>query len=275
MRRLILLLSCCLLLPACASDRVPLAYRNEPGRRLEHRLTLSADITRTLQGRTVNQQVVATFLAAQEILSPLPDGGAEATVSLAPESLVVDGRQVEAGPDQEFDVLLAPDGRVVEITGGVQTDVALGPVGIERLLPRLRPVLPGRPVRPGDSWSSQTEFADESGEFSLSASSRLRQLGLVSGHRSALVRTTYESPVDRQETFQNAVARMEGTDVGAQEAWFALDGFLVRAVGDSVGSYLVTFTSPGGEVGLAPVEAGLVVRLHTEMNLVSEGPAGG
>ena len=274
MRRLIVPLTLCLLLLACASDRVPLSYRNEPGRRLEHRLTLSADITRTLQGRTVNQQVVATFRAAQEIIAPLPGGGAEATVSLSPESLTVDGRTVEAGPDQEFDVELAPDGSVVEITGGVQPDEALGPVGIERLLPRLRPVLPGRPVRPGDTWSSQTEFKDESGEFSLTASSRLRQLGLVSGHRSALVRTTYESPVNRREVFQNAVARMEGTDVGAQEAWFALDGFLVRAIGDSVGSYRVTFTSPGGEVGLAPVEAGLVVRLHTEMNLLSEGSAG-
>jgi hypothetical protein len=94
---------------------------------------------------------------------------------------------------------------------------------------------------------------------------------VVDGHRSALVRTTYESPVDREEVFQNAVARMEGTDVGAQEAWFALNGFLVRASGDSVGSYRVTFTAPGGEVGLSPVEAGLVVRLHTEMHLLPAG----
>jgi hypothetical protein len=252
---------------------VPLEYRNETGRRLEHRLVLRANITRTLQGQTLHQQVVATFRATQEVLAPLPGGGAEAVVSLLPESLEVDGRQVEPGPDQEFDVELAPDGRVVEISGGSETEEALGPVGIERLLPRLRPVLPGRPVRPGDSWSSDTEFVDESGEFSLTASSRLRQLGLVSGHRSALVRTTYESPVDRQEVFQNAVASMEGTDVGAQEAWFALDGFLLEATGDSVGSYRVTFTPPGGEVGLAPVEAGLVVRLHTEMRLLSEGSA--
>jgi hypothetical protein len=87
------------------------------------------------------------------------------------------------------------------------------------------------------------------------------------------VRTTYESPVDRQEVFQNAVAHMEGTDVGAQEAWFALEGFLVRATGDSVGSYRVTFTAPGGVTGLSPVEAGLVVRLHTEMRLLSAGSA--
>jgi hypothetical protein len=274
-RRLIVPLTFCLLLAACASDRVPLAYRNEPGRKLVHLLELRADITRSLQGRTQQQRVVATFRAAQEVIAPLPEGGAEAAVSLIPESLVIDGRQVEPGPDQEFDVELGPDGRVVEITGGGPAEEALGAVGIERLLPRLRPVLPGRPVRPGDSWSSETEFVDESGEFSLTASSRLRQLGLVSGHRSALVRTTYESPVDRREVFQNAVARMEGSDVGAQQAWFALDGFLVQSTGDSVGSYRVTFTSPGGEVGLAPVEAGLVVRLHTEMRLLSEGTAEG
>ena len=257
----------CLLLSACASDRVPLEYGNEPGRRLEHRLTLRADITRTLQGRTLDQSVLATFRASQEVREPGP--ATEATVTLQPESLVVDGRNVEPGPEQEFGVELAPDGRVVAITGGDGEQGALGEVGIERLLPRLRPVLPGRPVRPGDTWRSTTEFSDDTGTFSLFATSRLRQLGVVDGHRSALVRTTYESPVDRAEAFQNATARMRGVDIGAQEAWFALDGFLVRATGDSVGSYRVTFTPPGGEVGLAPVEAGLVVRLHTEMELLS------
>lgn len=271
MRRLIVPLTGCLLFSACTSDRIPLEYRIEPGRRLEHRLILRADITRSLQGQTIRQEVVATFRASQEVLARLPGGGADATVSLIPESLEVDGRAVDPGPDQEFGVELAADGRVVAITGGDQTDEALGPVGIERLLPRLRPVLPGHPVRPGDAWSSETEFVDESGAFSLTASSRLRQLGLVDGQRSALVRTTYESPVDREEVFQNAIARMKGTDVGAQEAWFSLDGFLVRSTGDSVGSYRVTFTPPGGEVGLSPVEAGLVVRLHAEMQLLSEG----
>jgi hypothetical protein len=272
-RRLLVPLTLCLLASGCASDRVELDYRIEQGRRLEHRLILRADITRSLQGQTVDQKVVATFRAAQEVLSPLADGGAEATVALTPESLTVDGRQVDPGPDQEFGVELAADGRVVAITGGEEPGPALGAVGIERLLPRLRPVLPGRPVSPGDSWSSDTEFADDSGAFSLRTSSRLGQLGMVDGYRSALVRTTYESPVDREEVFQNAVARMQGVDVGAQEAWFALDGFLVQSTGDSVGSYRVLFTAPGGETGLSPVEAGLVVRLHTEMRLLSVGSA--
>jgi hypothetical protein len=268
-RRLAVPLNLCLLLLACSSDRVALDYSNEPGRRLEHRLVLRADITRSLQGRTLQQKVVATFRAVQEVAQPRAASGGEVTVSLVPESLEVDGRRVEPGPDQEFGVKLAPDGRVVAITGGPEGAEPLGEVGIERLLPRLRPVLPNHPVRPGDTWRSTTELSDETGTFSLFATSRLRQLGVVDGHRSALVRTTYESPVDRAEAFQNATARMKGVDIGAQEAWFALDGFLVRAEGDSVGSYRVIFTPPGGEVGLAPVEAGLVVRLHTEMRLLS------
>ena len=259
---------------ACASDRVPLSYRLEAGRRLEHRLRLEAQITRTLQGSTLEQEVLATFRATQQITSPPTEEGAQATFSLVPESLRVDGRPVDPGPDQEFVVQLAADGRVVSITEeGSQPTPGLGPVGIERLLPRLRPVLPGDPVRPGDTWRSDTQFVDETGRFSLQARSRLTQLGVVDGREAALVRTTYESPVDRQEVFANAVADMRGTDVGAQRAWFALDGYLIEAVGDSVGSYRVTFTPPGGEeLQLTPVRASLIVRLHSELRLLSAGP---
>lgn len=246
-----------------------LAYRLETGTRLEHRLVLRAEITRTLQGETREQDVVAAFRATQEVTAPMEDGGAEAIVSLTPESLEVDGRPVEVGPGQEFVVELGADGRVVAVQGAGGDPEALQPVGLERLLPRLRPVLPGTPVAPGDTWRSQTEFTDENGRFSLTTTSRLAQLGITDGRESALVRTTYESPVDRRETFANAVADVAGTDVGAQEAWFSLDGYLVRATSDSVGSYRVTFRPPGGEVGLAPVEGSLVVRLHTEMELLS------
>jgi hypothetical protein len=132
-------------------------------------------------------------------------------------------------------------------------------------------VLPGRPVAPGDDWHSRTEFTDEQGRFSLTTRSRLTQLGRVEGRDSALVRTSYESPVDRQEVFANAVADVEGEDVGAQEAWFSLEGFLVQASGDSVGTYRVTFMPPEGEEGVAPVHGALVVRLHTDMQLLSAG----
>ena len=243
---------------------------------MEHRLTLEAEITRTLQGQTRQQRVVATFRAAQEVTAPLSEGGTDATFSLTPESLRVDGRPVDPGPDQEFVVQLAPDGRVIGISEvGTQAGEALGPVGIERLLPRLRPVLPGQPVRPGDGWRSDTEFVDETGRFSLQASSRLMQLGEVRGHDAALVRTTYESPVDRQEVFANAVADLEGTDVGAQRAWFALDGFLIEATGDSVGSYDVAFTPAEQDVEVVPVQASLVVRLHSELRLLSADPSAG
>lgn len=270
MRRAALLFLPIALLPSCGSDRVPLSYSLEPGLRLEHRLTLRADVTRTLSGETREQRVEASFRATQDLLGPLEGGGVEAAISLVPEGLEVDGRPVDIGPAQEFTVRLGPDGRVVavEVAAGEETEV-LEPVAIERLLPRLRPVLPGRPVAPGDSWRSDTDFTDEQGRFSLTTRSRLTQLGVVGGREAALVRTTYESPVDRQEVFANAVADVRGSDVGAQEAWFALEGYLLRAVGDSVGTYRVTFTPPTEEEELAPVRGALTVRLHLEMQLLS------
>jgi hypothetical protein len=260
------------LLGSCVEGRVPLAYRIEPGRRLEHRLVLTADITRTLAGDRLDQRVVAAFRAVQEILPPVEEEGGQAAVSLVPESLEVDGRPVEAGAAQQFTVGLGPDGRVVSVEeAAADPGEPLQPVGLERLLPRLRPVLPGRPVAPGEAWHSRTRFQDEQGLFSVDATSRLAQLGVTAGYEAALVRTTYRSPVDREETFANAVADIVGEDVGAQEAWFALDGFLVRSSSDSVGTYDVTFRPPGEEQGLAPVAGSLVVRLHTEMELVSAG----
>jgi hypothetical protein len=259
------------LLASCAEGSVPLSYQVEPGRRLEHRLVLTADITRTLAGDRQDQTVVAAFRAVQETLPPAEVGASQATVSLVPESLEVDGRAVEAGPPQVFTVTLGKDGRVVAVEESAAAGEPLQPVGLERLLPRLRPVLPGRPVSPGEAWRSRTRFQDEQGRFSVDATSRLAQLGVTQGFESALVRTTYRSPVAREETFANAVADIVGRDVGAQEAWFALDGFLVRSSTDSVGTYQVTFRPPGGEPGVAPVAGSLVVRLHTEMELVSAG----
>ncbi len=270
MRRLpACLLASLLLLVACTDDRVELSYQLEPGRQLQYQLRLQAQIIRTIGGVRRTEDVEASFLSTQTIGASLATEGAEATVTLVPESLTVDGRPVDVGAPQEFAVTLGADGRVLTIQeSGAAAAEALDPLGIERLLPRLRPVLPGTPVSTGQTWSSDTVLDDESGTFSLSSRSRLTQLGLNGGQESALVRTTYVSPVDRQEEFANAVAAMEGEDIGAQEAWFALDGFLISATGDSVGTYDVTFTPPGGEAGLGPVQGSLVVRLHTEMLLL-------
>lgn len=258
-----------LLLPACRGDRVPLSYGLEVGRRLEYRLDLRADITRTLSDSTRRESVRAEFRATQEIQEALPGGGVRAQMTLAPTSLEVDERVADPGPAQGFTVELAADGRVVAIerTEG-EAGEALQPVGLERLLPRLRPVLPGRTVATGETWHSETEFTDDEGRFTLATSSRLDRLGIVAGERAALVRTTYVSPVSRTDELANAVADLDGRDVGVQRAWFALDGFLIRATGDSVGRYAITFRPPPGRPQTAPVEGSLVVRLHTEMELV-------
>lgn len=263
------LLLAILLVAACADERIYLSYRLEEGRRLLYSLVIEAEMTRTLGGETRRQQVEAAFRAGQEVVERLDDGTVRARMTLDPISLEVDGVSQTVGPGHEFLVTLGPDGRVrqVERARGAATE-PLALVGIERLVPRLRPVLPGGPVALGDAWTSDSRLTDEAGTFTVEASSRLAELGTAEGLPAALVRTTYASPVDRRETFANAAADLSGRDVGTQEAWFALDGFLVRAIGDSVGRYRVTFRPPGGEVGLQPVEGRLVVRVHTEMRLV-------
>jgi hypothetical protein len=273
-RAALLFLASALALTGCADDRISLSYGLQEGTLLRYDLLLQAEVARTLQDQTQTQDVVATFEVTQEILGRTEDGGSQARIALVARSLLVDGRASETGPGQEFVVQLGPDGRVVGIgepTGEATEELA--PLGIERLLPRLRPVLPAAEVSAGDAWASKTDFSDAGGTFSLATESRLAELGSLQGHPAALVSTTYESPVDRRERFANAVAELAGTDVGAQQAWFALDGFLIRSVGDSVGTYSVTFHPPEGELGVAPVEGALVVTLHTEMRLVETGAA--
>jgi len=260
-------------LPACEPDQVTLSYGTQPGRRLAYRLSLNADIDRTLSGETRRQTVEASFVAEQTILSGGVGGTARARMVLRPRALVVDGRPQEVGIPEPFDVALGKDGRIVRIERGDREaqgdDESLAPLGLDRLLPRLRPVLPGRPVGPGDRWRSISTFNDEAGTFTLSLRSRLDRLGRIADRDAALVRTTYESPVRRREIFANAVTDIDGEDVGAQAAWFALDGFLVRATSDSVGTYRVVFRPPGERTGVAPVEGALTVQLHTEVELMS------
>ncbi|HEX9824350.1 MAG TPA: hypothetical protein VGB51_08165 [Actinomycetota bacterium] len=260
-----------LLLSSCADPDVSLTYGTEPGLRVQYRLTLEAEITRALgDGEPQRQTLTATFRAGQEILEPSADGSTTARMSLDPVSLVVDGAAQNVGPGQAFVVTLGDEGEIVSIEDASTGETAepLELVGIERLLPRLRPVLPETNVEVGDGWTGETSFSDTDGTFSLSSSSRLERLGLAQGHEAALIRTTYTSPVDRREVFANAEADLVGRDVGAQEAWFALEGFLVEATGDSVGRYRVTFRPPGGDDTVAPVQGSLVVSLHTEMTLV-------
>lgn len=270
MRRLIgLPLALLALLSACAEPSVRLAYHLDEGRTLQYRLRLEADILRTLQEETREERVEATFRAGQQILEELGDGRTEARMTLDPVSLTVDGEPAATGASQEFLVTLGPDGEVVgvrEVTEGGAEELA--PVGIERLLPRLRPVLPETSVELGATWTGATQVQDEDGTFSLASSSRLAGLGRLSGEPAALVRTTYTSPVDRREVFANAVANLAGRDVGTQEAWFSLDGFLIRSRGDSVGRFRVRFRPPGGDVGIPPVRGNLQVRLHSVMELV-------
>jgi hypothetical protein len=257
-------------LSSCAEHRVLLSSRPTGEAPLTFRLQLTADVERTLEGETGAQRIEAGFRVVQDVLFRQDDGTFRARLLLSPTSLRVDGQDVTVGPGQQFLVTMAPDGRIVEIEESTgEPAEALAPVGLERLLPRLGPVLPNEPVGIGESWTSNTEFADETGNFSVSLRSRLARLGMRDGVSAALVRTTYVSPVRRREVFANAVAEIDGQDVGTQEAWFALDGFLLGASGDSVGSYSVTFRPPGGEDVLEPVRGSLDVRLHTELSLVS------
>lgn len=256
-------------LSGCADPYVSLGYRLEEGARLRYSLRLLADVERTLEGRTRFERVEAVFRASQEVLESFPGGGGRMGVTLDPISLRVDGEPQSAGSAQDFVVVLTPDGEIEEVeeAAGARPE-PLAPVGLERMLLRLRPVLPEGPVAPGDAWSSGGVLSDEDGSFSLEAESRLAALGEIQGRRAALVRTTYTSPVDRREVFANAVANLRGRDVGTQEAWFSLEGFLVRAQGDSVGRYAVTFRPPGGEADVEPVQGRLRVRLRTEMSLL-------
>lgn len=258
-----------LILAACGSSEVTLDYRLAEGRALRYSLRLEADVRRTLETTTLVERIEATFRAGQEIVEQLEDGRALARMTLDPISLQVNGEAENVGAGQEFLVTLGPEGEVEsveEATPGAADSLA--PVGIERLLPRLRPVLPPDPVSPGETWTSETRIADEDGTFSIEARSRLAELERVGGRPSALVRTTYVSPVDRREIFANAVADLSGRDVGTQEAWFSLEGFLLRARGDSVGRFDVDFRPPGGEDTGVEVQGNLVVRLHTELTLV-------
>ena len=143
------LLAVLLALAACGTDHLILTYGFEPGRELRYRLTLSADVLRTLSGEEREQRLRADFDATQEAVDALPGGGARIRITLLPRSLSVDGRSVTSGPAREFLADVDPDGRVR---------------GLEQLVTRLRPVVPSGPVGPGARWTATTTLQDPAGK---------------------------------------------------------------------------------------------------------------
>jgi hypothetical protein len=176
---------------------VALAMSFRQGPTWRYRVHASVDMTMSSGDRAVPVKADAVATVAMKVVSVDPDGAATLAVRVARISATVNGRRVPLPPSQTRQTLrISSDGRV--LSGSLPAVGGQGGAGLAPGLNQLAPLLPGDPVRAGDTWSRQTDvpFPLGSGALSLSERLTLVRYQKVHGVRTAVIQDHGTLPLD-------------------------------------------------------------------------------
>jgi hypothetical protein len=109
-----------------------------------------------------------------------------------------------------FEMRVAPDGRVLEVSGpsldpfGVLGDGSVPGAGQLPWMDQLTPLLPDGPVEPGDTWTRSGSKANAfGGELSYDARVTFERYEQVEGVRAAVIKTELTIPMDLTISFDD------------------------------------------------------------------------
>jgi hypothetical protein len=181
-----------------------------PGDTYRYHMTMDMDLAMKAPdlGLDVPIKGFTDMLIIFEVISK--DGDA-ATVELSTAGGTVETNgTTQPVPDFKATMKIASDGRVLDINGtAIGGNASLGS-GLNGL-GQLTPLLPTSTVKPGDTWSKETEVPFLFGDpVTLTSQNRFEHYETIRGERAAVIRSEIRSPFDNDLDFA-AISAFLGT----------------------------------------------------------------
>ena len=243
------------LLAACRSDTVLIAFKPSQGARYRYDVRVRAVTRSTLADAAPRRSVDDFVLHAEHRVVRVRSDDTELEVRLnIPD---VGTRTFTARFDRGAQL-----SRIQSIEGVPAT--ALGQLGLSEILPGAAGAPPRQSLAPGDRWSIDSPAAVLGGGGSrLKGEGRLVSLGVVRGRDVATIESRYRLPVKRTTMSGDATIELDGTQTTVVRTVRALrDGAVEAANATTTASYRVTLTPPPGSSG-APVTGRLTVEVKS------------
>lgn len=262
-----LLALCLVVLAACRSDRVPLAYTLEEGNTLSYRLIASAEAEWDIGGRG-GGSYDATFDVSETVLSSDPSGSV-IRVAMTPTSVTEEGLPSPGPEVRTFTLRIGPTGDVLEVieleglpSEAVEAD-DLAFIGT------YRPPLPPAPVRLRDAWHSDQRL--QVGQLFQHIDTRGELTAFrVGGDGERLAHLDYrgEGPLVWATSLSSGSAELNGSATITTDATFDIDkGYLERARSITRGTFEVQVVPTGR--GL-PIVGSLALSMDVSLRRVDE-----
>ena len=243
----------------CRPDTVRLRYDPAPGTTTSYEVRVRTETVLDVDGRETSRRTQDAVLRVRQRVLP---GERRVEVRL----------ERPGSPARTFVARLDPSAHVsgIESVEGLPASV-LGDVGLAELVPAAAPVLPDRPLRPGERWAiDQPLRLPGSPPSRLRGTGRIVELGVVDDVDTATVRATTRLGVRRATTLAEGRVELDGRQVSDTTTRHVLaDGTVVSGRSTTVGTFVVTLAPPAGTVAPA-LDGTLRVTVRSEVRRVSD-----
>jgi hypothetical protein len=152
------------------NNTMKLAYNASSGKNLQYESNTSITQTMDINGQTMNV-LVNTFLGYKLKMLENIAGNIKYNITVDSLKMSVDAMQgatnsrIKEIEGKSFDIILTPAGKVVDISEAEKIQYSIENQGAVTLAQSFRdifPILPGKAVKPGDTWSAVDTITNQS-----------------------------------------------------------------------------------------------------------------
>jgi hypothetical protein len=247
-----------MLTPGCGDDRVHIAFHPAPGATYDYDTTIESTTRTELHGRASVEEPQAVRLSSHQRVLDVAGATIRVEVTLTrPGS----GARTYV---MRFD--RAAQLTAVESVEGIPAQ-SLGDLGLSEIFPAAAGAPPDRPLRPGDRWTidDRVQLSASDPPTQLEGVGRLRELGVVDGHRTATVVSSTSLPLRSVTTSTATRQTLDGTQRTQLTIIYDLsDGAVQHVSSVTTALYAVTIEPPAGTAG-DPIVGSLTVVVRSEI----------